>query len=53
MKQNEIMQMSFRIDKVLAKEFKSQCALRGKSMQDVIVHAIKAYITQKNDSNPE
>ena len=54
MRQAEFSQIAFRIDKVLAKEFKSECALQEESIQTVLTRAIKEYIARnKAERNPE
>ncbi len=46
MRREGTVQMSFRIDEVLAREFKSECALRKESLQTVLNRAIKEYVAQ-------
>ncbi len=53
MKQNGITQVSFRIDEILAKKFKSKCALQGEKMQDVLIRAVKMYMGLENAEKPE
>ena len=54
MKQEGITQLAFRVEDVLAKEFKSECALRGDNMTTVFIRAMKEYIARtKAEKNSE
>lgn len=54
MKQEGITQLAFRVEDMLAKEFKSECALRGENMTTVFIRAMKEYIARKEtERNPE
>lgn len=44
MRREGSIQMSFRIDEILAREFKSECALNRETITDVLLRAIKEYV---------
>ncbi len=47
MKRGNTVQMSFYLDEILAKEFKSECALHGDTLRSVLVRAIEEYVKRK------
>ncbi len=46
MRGEKSIQMSFRINEILAREFKSECALNRETITDVLLRAIKEYVAR-------
>lgn len=54
MKQEGITQIAFRLSDTLARQFKSESALRGDNMTTVLIRAIEEYLARgKTEKKPE
>lgn len=55
MKREGLTQIAFRLNDALARQFKSECALRGETLQVVLNRAVEEYVKhdEKAKNKPE